>query len=670
VTHISLIFVATCGLLAAVTGAALPLRIRVSATAALIWVTCAAATVASTGVLHSGHPVTFHSDEILPLSGVTIALEPLGALFVVVTAVVAVATTIYWIGYASHGLASRSASALIPIFITSMLLVPAAGSVSTFMVLWELMALSSLLLVMVDQRQREGVRSAATWYGVLTHVGAAAILLGLVLVSGHVGTQSFAAIRHHAGHLPTGVRNAAFLLALVGFTSKAGAVPFHVWLPKAHPEAPSPASALMSGAMVNLGIYGVILMGDQLLGGGPAWWWLTVMVIGVASALFGALHAATSVDLKRLLAYSTTDNMGLILIGVGSAGLFLSAGHTVIAIVSMVAALLLMVNHAVFKGCLFLSAGSIQVATGTRNLDRLGGLMRRLPITAVLFLIGGLSVMALPPFNGFIGEWLLFQSLMHGLASSTITVAVVVPLAVAALALTGGLTAVAFVKAIGVGLLGRPRTLEAQAAHEVPRTMQLGAGLLSMLCLVLGIAPMIILPSIERAASMALTGRSTDHVLVGGGQVAASSLQGALEPAWLAAGLALALAIAVAMRNLLRRHPSPRRSNAWAFGRPLQTSRMQYTATSFAEPIERVFDDVLRPTRDLAVGHVEESQYFVEKVAYATSIDDVIEVAAYRPIITAARWWGRRMGSLQNGSVHRYLAYGLIGLAIILVVSV
>src|SRR5665647_1312837 len=281
--------------------------------------------------------------------------------------------------------------------------------------------------------------------------------------------------------------NTAFVLAVLGFGSKAGAVPLHVWLPKAHPEAPSPVSALMSGAMVNLGIYGIVLVGDRLLGGGPVWWWLLVMALGVVSALFGTLHAATSTDLKRLLAYSTADNMGLVLIGVGASGMFAASGHRAIASIAMVAALLLTVNHAAFKGSLFLSAGSVQVATGTRDLDQLGGLMRRMPITGAIFMVGALSIAALPPFNGFVGEWLLFQSLLHGLPTSSTAVAIAIPLGVAALALTGGLTAAAFVKAIGVGFLGRPRSEEAAAAHEVPRTMQMGAGMLAGLCVVLGL---------------------------------------------------------------------------------------------------------------------------------------------------------------------------------------
>ena len=670
-SNVSLVIVAGAGLTAAIVGGTLPAQARVRAAVVLTWGACAAALVAAASVLRTGQPMVLHSSQVLPLTGVTMVLDPLGAVFVVVTAVVALAATLYWLGYASHGLSTRTASAVLPLFVTSMLLVPAAGSVATFLVLWELMALSSLLLVLVDQRNREAARSAAQWYAVMTHAGAAAILLALVMLSAHAGAQTFAAIETYAVHLSPAVRGTAFVLALVGFGSKAGAVPLHVWLPKAHPEAPSPASALMSGAMVNLGIYGIVLVGDRLLGGGPAWWWLVVTAVGVISALFGALHAATSTDLKRLLAYSTTDNMGLVLIGVGASGLFATTGHPTVAALAMVAALLVLVNHAAFKGSLFLSAGSVQVATGSRDLDRLGGLMRRMPVTGVVFLVGALSIAALPPLNGFVGEWLLFQSLLHGLPASSTAVAITVPIGVAALALTGGLTAAAFVKAVGVGLLGRPRSPQAASAHEVPRTMQMGAGLLAGVCVLLGIAPMAVLPALERAAAMVVPGASA-HPLQGSGDLHLAGLQDVLSPGLLAAGLALAAGAVVGVRRLARRRSRPRpmlrRAEAWGCGRQLQTARMQYTATSFAEPLQRVFDDVLRPDRDLDVSHLAESRYYVEKVTYRTSIGDAVEHGLYRPVIGAVQWWGRHARAVQNGSVHRYLAYGLVALVVILAV--
>ncbi len=624
----------------AAAGAVLPARARVPGAAVLTGAACVVACAAAAGVLTSGKPVTVHSAEILPLTGVTLSLDPLGAVFVLTTALVGAAVSCYAAGYPARSMKSRPAAGLLPLFITSLLLVPAAASIATFMAAWELMALSSLLLLLTGHRRREA-RDAAEWYAVMTHAGAAAILLAFVLMGAHAGGQSFAAIRAYAGGLPPTVRSLAFLLALAGFASKAGAVPVHVWLPRAHPEAPGPVSALMSGAMVNLGIYGIIRTGEVLLGGGELWWWLMVAGIGVVSALFGALHAAASSDLKRLLAYSTVDNMGLVLIGVGASGALAVTRHDALAALAMVAALFQMMNHAAFKGCLFLGAGSVQHAAGTRDLDQLGGLLRRLPATAALFGVAALSICALPPFSGFASEWLLVQGLLRGFSAHSAATAAALLAGVAALALTGGLTAAAFVKAFGIGFLGQPRTPAAAAADEAAPAMVAGMALLAVPCVVLGVIP---------GVGLGLAG-STDVI----------------EPALLALLLTAGLALAWALARI-RTRARARRAEAWGCGRELQTARMQYTATSFAEPLQRVFEDVLRPDRDLDVSHLAESRYFEDALRYHSRIDDAVERGWYRPLISLAGRWGEVARRAQNGSMHRYLAYGFAALIVILVV--
>ena len=456
------------------------------------------------------------------------------------------------------------------------------------------------------------------------------------------------------------------MLALAGFASKAGAVPLHVWLPRAHPEAPGPVSALMSGAMVNLGIYGIVRTGDGLLGGGELWWWLTVVALGVASALFGALHAAASSDLKRLLAYSTVDNMGLVLIGVGASGALAVGGHAALAALAMVAALFQVMNHSAFKGCLFLGAGSVQHAAGTRDLDRLGGLLRQLPATAALFGIAALSICALPPFSGFASEWLLLQGFLRGFSAHSAATATALLAGVAALALTGGLTAAAFVKAFGIGFLGQPRTPAAAAAGEAAPAMVAGMALLAVPCVVLGVIPGTVMPLLARAAGTALGGTPPDPLRAGSGLAIAGSndvIQPALLTVVLIAGLVLAWAL-VRVRVRAR----ARRTEAWGCGRELQTARMQYTATSFAEPLQRVFDDVLRPDRDLDVSHLAESRYFEDALRYHSRIDDAVERGWYRPLIGLASRWGEVARRAQNGSMHRYLGYGFAALVVLLVV--
>ncbi|MDA8073164.1 MAG: proton-conducting transporter membrane subunit [Actinomycetota bacterium] len=655
---------------AALLGATLPARRRVLGAALLSSAACVCAFLAAGQVLVSGHAWSAHSAEVLPLTGVSLSLDPLSALFVAAAAVVGLAASCYAIGYAAHSAPSRTATAMLPAFLGSLLLVPAASSVATFMVAWELMALTSLLLLLNEHRQRKEARDAAQWYAAMTHVGAAAILLGLLLLATHAGGQTFAAIAAHRGQLSVALRSAVFVLTLVGFASKAGAVPLHVWLPRAHPEAPSPVSALMSGAMVNLGIYGIIRVGEDLLGGGVLWWWLAVVALGVVSAVFGALHAAASADVKRLLAYSTVDNIGLILVGVGAAGALAVSGERLLAALALLAALFHLVNHALFKGCLFLGAGALQHATGTRDLDRLGGLARRMPVTAALFGIGALSISALPGFNGFASEWLLLESLLHGFADHTDATVVALLIGVAALAITGGLTAAAFVKALGVGFLGQPRTAGAASAREVAPSMLVGMALLAASCIALGIAPGVLLPVLERATASGLAVRPPSPLRAGLG-LDLAGVSGAIEPALVVAGLLGALVLAWALVRLSARRSAlrhARTAEAWGCGRELQTARMEVTATSFAEPLQRVFVDVLRPDHDLEVTHVAESRFFPQAISYQHRIDDGLERVLYRPVIDAVSAWGRLARRVPNGSVHRYLAFGFVALVLILVV--
>jgi hydrogenase-4 component B len=666
VTGALLVATALLGLAASLAGAIAPGRIRTVLSSVLTIASCGFGLTVAAEVLHTGHVAVVHTDRLLPLSGFSLMLDRFGALFVAVSAVVGICAMVFRLGYDGHGLSSRTASSVLPLFVTTLLLVPSAASVTTFLFLWELMAVSSLLLVLVDHRRRPEVQAAAQWYAVMTQFGAAALLLGLVLLATRTGSQSFAAIAAGSAHLPSWVKSSAFVLVVIGFGSKAGMVPLHVWLPRAHPEAPGPVSALMSAAMVNLGVYGIIRVGDGLLGGGPVWWWLLVMTLGALSALFGSLHSATSTDLKRLLAYSTTDNVGLMLLGVGASGLFASTGHQSLALVALAAALLHVVFHAVFKGSLFLTASSIQQATGTRDLDQLGGLLKRMPVTGSLFLVGGLSIAALPPLCGFVSEWLLLQAMLHGLPSSNPAIAVAMPIGVGVLALTGGLTALTFVKAAGIGLLGRPRTKPAAQAGEVHESMWIGAGVLATLCLVFGVAPFLVIPAVLDAARNVI-GTHIPDPLVGGWQVGLSGIHGVLAPGLLGLGLLVAVSLVAGARRLVQR-AAVRRTEAWGCGREVQTARMQYTATSFGEPLTRVFEDVLSPSHDLDVSHVAESRYYVEAATFHTSLNDGFERHLYRPAAGGLRWWGTIARRVPNGSVHRYLAFGLVALIVVLVV--
>jgi formate hydrogenlyase subunit 3/multisubunit Na+/H+ antiporter MnhD subunit len=607
---------------------------------------------------------------LLPLAGAQLALDPLGGWFVAVTGGVVAVAALYGIGYArrGHGPSGRGVQAALPVFAAAMLLVPAAADVATFLALWELMAASSLVLVLAEHRARPAVAEAGRWYAVLTQSGFMTILLGLVLCAAHAGGTAFADLR--AAHLSPALRSAVFILVLVGFGSKAGLVPLHVWLPRAHAEAPSPTSAMLSAAMVNLGVYGVIRVGFDLLGGGARWWWLLVMAVGAVSALYGILQAAVATDLKRLLAYSTVENMGLVFLGLGAAGVFLAAGAATLAALAMAAALLHVLNHAGFKALLFTAAGSVLRATGSRDLDTLGGLRSRMPATTALFALGALGASALPPGNGFVSEWLLLQSLVHALPAGGVLTAVAMPVAVAVVALTAGLAVATFVKALGVGFFARSRSDAAATATESPPAMLAAMGVLAAACIALALTPAALGPALSRAVAAA-TG--TPVRAVGGGlSLQLAGIASTMSPLLIALALTIAVAACAVVVRLVTARVTRRRAAAlWDCGAGPPTARMQYTATSFAEPLQRVFDDVLAPETDVAVTPHAESAYLVARVAYQTRVPDRVEHALYTPLITAARRLGRLGPVLASGSVHRYLGYGFFGvIALLLVLAV
>ncbi|MER6126523.1 proton-conducting transporter membrane subunit [Streptomyces sp. NPDC001795] len=606
---------------------------------------------------------------LLPLAGAHVAVDASAGLFMAVAGAVVAAVALYGIGYAAghgpHGLGSRTAQAVLPLFALTLVLVPVAASVSTFLVLWELMALASLLLVLAEQRERTSVRQAGVWYAVMTHLGLVLLLAGFALFAAQAGGETFAALRAGAHSVSPTLRGLVFVLVGLAFTSKAGAVPLHAWLPRAHPEAPSPVSALMSAAMVNLGVYGLVRTGLDLLGGGPAWWWLGLLAVGGASAVYGILQAAMASDLKRLLAYSTSENMGLVLIGVGASGLFTSYGDRPLAALALAAALLHVVNHAAFKALLFCAAGSVLRATGLRDLDRMGGLRARMPYTAGLFAVAALGAVALPPGNGFISEWLLLQSLIHGFQVPGVAVAVVLPLSVALIALSAGIAAAAFVKALGVGFFARPRSEPAAAAKESPRLMLAGMALLGALCAALALVPGLLGDGLDRAVGAArLPG--TGAVSGGGVRVRLADISASLSPLWVVAALTAAILLAAGLPRLYGRRRRRVNARLWDCGGGAPTARMAYTATSFAEPLQRVFDDVLAPEQDLDVTPVRESAYLVERVRFERRVPDRIEHRLYEPVLRSLAGAGRAARRLAGGSVHLYLGYGFVGLVVLM----
>ncbi|WP_204079792.1 proton-conducting transporter membrane subunit [Mycobacterium riyadhense] len=605
-----------------------------------------------------------HLGWLFPLSGIHIELGRLGGFFMALTGAVAIPAGCYVIGYARREHLGRVPLAVLPVFVAAMVLVPAAGSVTTFLLAWELMAIASLILVL-SEYTRPQVRSAGLWYAVMTQLGFIAILVGLVVLSAAEGADRLADL----GGVSGGVRTAVFVLTLVGFGSKAGLVPLHAWLPRAHPEAPSPVSALMSAAMVNLGIYGIARFDLQLLGPGPRWWGLALLAVGGASALYGVLQASVATDLKRLLAYSTTENMGLITLALGAATLFADTGAFGPASIAVAAAVLHLMAHAAFKSLGFLAAGSVLAATGLRDLDLLGGLARRMPATTVFFGLAALGACGLPLGAGFVSEWLLVQSLIHAAPGHDPVVALTTPLAVGVVALATGLSVAAMVKAFGIGFLARPRSGQANQAREAPASMYAGMTVVAAACLVLAVAPVLVAPAVRVAVATVPAARAVEFTDLGA-VVRLPGASGSIAPGVIAAGvLAAALAAAGLSRWRFRRRPAPATMPLWACGADDLTPRMQYTATSFAEPLQRVFDDVLRPDTDIEVTPTTESRYLADRITYRTAIFDAIEQRLYTPVITAVAAAAGLMRRAHTGSVHLYLAYGALGVLIVLVVA-
>jgi len=617
-----------------------------------------------------GEPRHLRIGWLLPLVGVRFDLGPLGGLFVAVTGAVSIAVGVYAVGYAQREHWARFPLVMLPLFVAAMLLVPAAGTVTTFLLSWELMAGASLALVL-SEHHREAVRSAGTFYAVMTQLGFAAILLALVVLSAAGGGDAFDTIAAHADGISSGTRTAVFLLTLMGFGSKAGLLPLHAWLPRAHPEAPSPVSALMSAAMVNMGIYGIIRIDLQILGPGPHWWGLTLMIFGAVSAVFGVLQASVATDVKRLFAYSTTENMGLVTLALGAAALLSSYGANLVAAMAMTAALLLILSHASFKTLGFLAAGSVLAATGLRDLDKLGGLARRMPGTTVMFGIAALGASGLPLGAGFVGEWLLLQSLIHSPHEDNTLLALMMPLSVGAVALTTGLGIAAMVKAFGVGFLARPRSAAAEAAREAPASMLTGMTLAATACMVFAVAPVVLGPLLTQVlAALPTVGGDAAAGPVLGTFLRLPGFAGSTSPGLIAAALVIAVLLALGLARWgARRRPAAAVAPLWACGADSLSSRMQYTATSFAEPLQRVFDNVLQPDTDVEVTHFAESQYLVEKVTYRTLLADPVEQRLYTPVVRAVTTWAQWVRRAHPGSVHLYLAYGALGLLVVLVIA-
>ena len=619
--------------------------------------------VLAAGVLITGRAVEVAFPHLLAVAGgIAIRLDVLGAFFLGIVSIVGLPATLYGASY-THAYDDRYSvrfmGLMFNLFLLGMSIVPCAGNVLTFVLGWELMSVASYFLVMTEFEEAE-TRSAGLWYAGMTHFGLV-LLLPMFFLMATGGGTAFSDLKIAAASLPATTRGGVFVLAVLAFGSKAGLAPLHVWLPRAHPAAPSHVSALMSGVMIKLGIYGLVRVTLDLLGGGPAWWGGVLLALGSISALLGVLYALAEQDLKRLLAYSSVENIGIVVIGLGAGLLLHSHGLDALALVAFAGALFHCLNHACFKALLFLGAGNVLHQAHTRNMEEMGGLVKRMPQTAVLFAVGAVAIAALPPLNGFASEWLVFQGLLAGAQIPRPEVAVGIPVAIGMLALTSGLAAACFVKAFGISFLAMPRSDRAARACEAPRAMRFPMWLLGTLCVVLGLGASVVVPALYRVLE------SVDGLALGtttrvttSWWIEAPQALGQVSPALLAALLLVVIAGSVAILTPARRRM--RLTETWGCGRIAQTSRMEYTSAAFAEPLRRVFAELYRPTKDLTVSTHPESRYHVRAISYTSEVHPWFETIIFDPVLHLVRVVSARVRQLQAGSVHLYLLYVVVAL--------
>ncbi|MEW5992384.1 MAG: proton-conducting transporter membrane subunit [Chloroflexota bacterium] len=618
-------------------------------------------------ILATGTVVTASVGQVLDFPLVRVRYDALAAIFLVALGAGGLASSVYAIGSTGHGPGFDRTAAAYPVFLGSLALVFGSSDAFAFLVAWELMALSSAALVVGSRPTNDSARAGYLYFA-LTHLATAALVVAFAVLASAAGTTSIEAFGEAAADLAPEARGFVFALLLLGFGTKAGAIPLHVWLPLAHPVAPSHVSGLMSGVMIKAGIYGLVRFGLEILGPGPEWWGLAVLAIGAASAVLGVLYALMEHDLKRLLAFHSIENIGIILLGLGLAMLAVAGGAVTLARVALVAALFHTLNHALFKSVLFLAAGSVQQAAGSRDLNALGGLARAMPLTAIAFAIGAAAISGLPPLNGFASEWLTFQGLIGagGEASLSLVARSAALVAVGALGLTTALAVACFVKATGIGFLALPRSAGAAAARETSRAMGVPMAALAAACVAVGIAA---------GPIGGVIGTVADGLL---GQVPSSArpaeLTGldtpvtGLDAAYGAAPLAVLLGLLALVAWIASvRSRATRRTSTWTCGVDPEPA-FQYTATSYAKLIRLYFGPILRPAREVSV-ELHPGTPFPRTVRYRGEVSHVIDERVYRPVHRAAVGAAELVRRLQSGSLQLYLAYAVTALVVLLLLA-
>lgn len=592
----------------------------------------------------------------------------LSLFFILVIFIVALPAAIYSVGYFRKGYPKAKiilAWGLLFAFLISMLLVVTVSNVFIFLIAWEIMSLVSYFLVVFDSTHEKSIQ-AGLIYIVMTHIGTAFLIAAFMIMANWAGSFEFVALKSACQDMPYQLKNLIFILLLIGFGTKAGLVPLHVWLPYAHPQAPSPISSLMSGVMVKTAIYGIIRFIILILGVSALWWGVLILVLAGISCLVGIIYALVERDLKKLLAYSSVENIGIIFLGLGLSIFFFKSGMFYLAVFALAASLYHIVNHAIFKGLLFLGAGSVYQATGTRDIEKMGGLIKLLPCTSACFLVGAMAISAIPPLNGFISEWLTLQAFFLGAFSVSGGWKLFLGIGAVVLALTGGLAAACFVKAFGLTFLALPRTSLAQEAKEVPLSMKLGMIILAILAIVFGLAAVIILKVLVQVSGFAFGIDISNMKFALNNFVLSPGLSNQVYlSAPMVAGFILFGIIIASIIYFMGKRTRPVIYNTWDCGYYKIDSRNEYTAVGFSKPFRITFGFFLMPYKKIE--KVRDSFYHIKSFVYETNTKFVFKEYIYRPVVKFILNLAKFMRRAQAGSIHIYIGYIFAAIILLLI---
>lgn len=600
--------------------------------------------------------------SVIPPLTFSFSLDALSAFFLFLIAIIALIVSIYAPSYmvAYKGLNNVAfLGAGFNLFLLSMAGVVMAQNGFTFLVMWEMMSLVSFFLVIFEHEKRE-VRKSSIFYIIMTHIATGFIILAFLLLYLGSGSLDFSVISAFSTQLPVSTKHIVFVAAMIGFGTKAGLFPLHSWLPRAHPVAPTHISALMSAVMIKTALYGIIRVVYDFLGVVSIWWGISVLIIGIISAIYGILYGAVQQNVKRFLAYSSVENMGLIFIGLGASFIFAQLDMPLLAGFALLASLYHALNHAFFKGLLFMGAGAVYYSTGIKNMEHLGGLIRSMPYTAGLFLVGSLAIASFPPFNGFISKWLTFQALLNlsFFSEGNVWLNILGITGVVTLIFVGALVGLGFVKLFGAVFLAQPRTERAEKAKEVPLMMRLSMGLMAIGIICLGIFPGFIVGQLNTVTSMIFP-----DTVVDGSQIftiqSTMESSASINPVYILLALIVVFVIALTAILIWVGKSNYEKKEPWGCGISLRPD-MSYSGMSLSHPLLIIFKPFFGESNKLLISK--------QKVMFFIQPREVLNNLFYDPLVRFIMMISSQIRKIQNGSIHSYLAYIFLTLIIFLIV--